>query len=135
MKHDEDVAQLVECRTSSLLTCSSLVRQGIFLPELTFSADSGVCTPLCAVACINICFHVKDLVVHESSLDYGNTETPSMHHRLGSTTVAAGFPWEKRPKLLMGEIPVGRCSCERKSFVTSEEKSGRKFKVTDCLPH
>ena len=37
-------------------------------------------------------------------MDYGNTETPSMHHRLGSATLSqlvfAGegnpnFPWEK----------------------------------------
>ena len=42
-------------------------RDFFFLPESTFSADSlsyGVRTPPCAIACINICAHVRDLVVH-----------------------------------------------------------------------
>ena len=44
----------------------SPVRRGIFLPESTFSADSLTCvrTPMCANACVNICAHVKDPVVH-----------------------------------------------------------------------
>ena len=43
----------------------SPVRQGIFLPESTFSADSLTCVrPLpCAIACIDFCAHVKDPVV------------------------------------------------------------------------
>ena len=41
------------------------MQQGIFSPESTFSADSLTCvrTPLCAIASINVCAHVKDLVV------------------------------------------------------------------------
>ena len=61
----QDVAQLVRpshrrCRFDSPM------RQGIFLPESTFNADSLTCvrTPPCAIACINICAHVKDPVVH-----------------------------------------------------------------------
>ena len=44
----------------------SPVRQEIFLPESTFSEDflTYVRTPPCAIACINICAHVKDSVVH-----------------------------------------------------------------------
>ena len=44
----------------------SPVRQGIFLPESTFSADSLTCvrTSPCAIACIYICAHVKDPVVN-----------------------------------------------------------------------
>ena len=44
----------------------SPMRQGIFFPESTLSADSllGVRTPPCSVACINICAHVEDPVVH-----------------------------------------------------------------------
>ena len=44
----------------------SPVWQGIFLPESTFSADSITCVhkPPCAIACINICVHVKDPVAH-----------------------------------------------------------------------
>ena len=58
----------------------------------------------CAIACIYICMHVKDPVVHQSSEDYGNTKTPSMHPRLGSATLSQlafpgegnpNFPWEK----------------------------------------
>ena len=41
------------------------MQQGIFLPESTFSADSnGVCAPLRAIACIKVCAHVEDPVVH-----------------------------------------------------------------------
>ena len=42
------------------------VRQGIFLPESIFSADSlyGVRIPPCAIACIYNCAHIKDLEVH-----------------------------------------------------------------------
>ena len=67
----------------------------------------GVHTPLCAIACISICAHVKHPVAHVTVVDYGHTETPSMHCRLGSMTVAAGFPREKQPRFFMGEIPVG----------------------------
>ena len=37
----------------------------VFLPESTFSANSLTCvhTPPCAIACINICAHVKDPIV------------------------------------------------------------------------
>ena len=40
----------------------SPVRQGIFLPESTFSADFLTVSvhPPCAIACIYICAHVKD---------------------------------------------------------------------------
>ena len=37
-----------------------------------------------------------------------------MHCRLGSTTVAAGFPQEKQLKFPMGEIPLGQYSCKKK---------------------
>ena len=38
----------------------------IFLPESTFSADSLTCVRAhpCSIACINICGHVKDALVH-----------------------------------------------------------------------
>ena len=40
----------------------------VFLPESTFSANSLTCvhTPPCAIACINICAHVTDPVIHVS---------------------------------------------------------------------
>ena len=42
-----------------------LVRQGIFLLDLTFSSDSLTVSvqPLCAIGCTYICVHVKDPVV------------------------------------------------------------------------
>ena len=46
-------------------------------------------------------------------MDYGNTKTPSMHCRLGSMTVAAGFLQGRQPKFPMGEIPFGQYSCKK----------------------
>ena len=54
----------------------------------------------CATACIKICAHFKIPLV------------PSMHRRLGSMIVTAGFPRGKQPKFPMGEIPVGQYSCK-----------------------
>ena len=47
-------------------------------------------------------------------MDYGNTKTPSMYWRLGSTTVAAGFSQGRQPESPMGEIPLGQYSCKKK---------------------
>ena len=64
-----DVAQFVQYRTGTLPTqvrFPGADRQGIFLQKSTFSADSStvsVHNP-CAIACIYICVHVKDPVVH-----------------------------------------------------------------------
>ena len=59
----------------------------------------------CAIACINICVHVKDPVLHvRVRWMHGNTKTPSMHSRFGSTTLSQlaspgesnpNFPWEE----------------------------------------
>ena len=57
-------------------------------------------------------------------MDFGNTETPSMHCRLGNATVAAGFPRGKRPKFPMGEIPMGQCSYKKKEKKINEAKIG-----------
>ena len=58
-----------------------------------------VCTPQCAITCINICVHVKDPVVHvRVPWIIKNTDTPSMHRRLGSTTLSQlAFPGESNP--------------------------------------
>ena len=59
-----DVVRLIRASDRHATDADSLVRQGIFLAESTFSADSfGVRTPLCAIAYINICAHDKDYVV------------------------------------------------------------------------
>ena len=65
-----DVAQLLERRTGTPLThvlYSSAARLLLFFfPGVNFQIrlSYGVCVPPCAVACINICAHVRDPVVH-----------------------------------------------------------------------
>ena len=46
---------------------------------------------------------VKDRVVHVSSVDYGNTETYSMHHRLGSATLSQLLSSGKAVRIFLGE--------------------------------
>ena len=62
-----------------------------FLPRVNFQCriSFGVRTPTCAIACINICAHVKDPVVHVRVRWIMAAQTPSTPQRLGSTTVAA----------------------------------------------
>ena len=62
-----------------------------FLPRVNFQCriSFGVRTPTCAIACINICGHVKDPVVHVRVRWIMAAQTPSTPQRLGSTTVAA----------------------------------------------
>ena len=62
-----DIAQLVEHQTVTLLmqvqfpgTARDFLSGVNSLCRLSF----GVCTLLCAIACTNICPHVKDVVVH-----------------------------------------------------------------------
>ena len=50
-----------------------------------------------------------------------------MHSRLGSMTVAAGFPEGKQPELPMGEIPLGQYSCKN---VFKKKKKGERGRST-----
>ena len=59
---------------------------------------------------LHLCACYRSCSPCQSLVDYGNIKTPSMHHRLGSTTVTVGFPQGKQPKFSMREIPVGQCS-------------------------
>ena len=62
-----DVAQLVEHQTVTPLTQVRLPDAARdFSPGVNFQRrlSCGVHTPPCAIACINICAHVKDPVVH-----------------------------------------------------------------------
>ena len=62
-----DVAQLVKHRTGTLLTQVRIPGAARdFFPRVSFQCrlSYGVRTPPCARACINICAHVRDLVVH-----------------------------------------------------------------------
>ena len=76
-----DVAQLVEHRTGTSLTqirFPGAARD--FSPSVKFQCrlSYSVRTPPCANACIYICAHFKDPLVHvKSSLGYGITKTPS----------------------------------------------------------
>ena len=95
---EENVVQLVECWTSTPLRQVWFpVRPGIFLPESTFSADSLM---------VSVHPHVQPHALSpcQSSVDYGNTKTSNMDHRLGSMTVAAGFLQGKQPEFTTGEI-------------------------------
>ena len=92
-----DVARLVERRTGTLPTqvrLSGAARD--FSPRVNFQCrlSYDVRTPLCAVACIYICAHVKDPVVHVRVRWMKETlKTPSMHRRLGSATLSQlAFP-------------------------------------------
>ena len=95
--------------------CSSLVEHRTVMP-LTQVPVSGTANPfsprvnhqcrlsyVCAyapraIACINICAHVKDPVDHVSSVDNGSTKIPSMHRKLGSATLSQlAFPGESNP--------------------------------------
>ena len=85
-----------------------------FSPKVSFQCrlSYGVHTPPCAIECIKICAHVKDLAVHvKSSVDYRNTKTPSLRRSWGSTTLSQlAFPGEKQPGFPMGKIPMGQYS-------------------------
>ena len=62
VKMGRNVALLVECQTGMLLRQVRFPSAAShFLPESTFSAGSLVVSvqPLCAIACINICVHIK----------------------------------------------------------------------------
>ena len=64
-----------------------------------------------------ICAYIEDPVAHvKSSVDYGNTKTPTMHHRFGSVTVTAGFPQRRQPEFPMGEIQLLRKKRKKRDF-------------------
>ena len=101
------LAQLVERRT---VTPRRQVRFPIaardFFPRVNFQCrlSYGVLTPPCAIANTTSVRTLKILQSIQSSVEYENTKAPSMHRRLGSTTLSQlafrgesnpNFPWEK----------------------------------------
>ena len=67
-------------------------------------------TPMCNHMHLHLCARYGSRCPCQSSVDYGNTKTPSVHRRLGSATlrrVAAGFPRGRQPEFPMGVIPNG----------------------------
>ena len=60
-------------------------------------------------------------------MDYGNTQTPSRHSRLGSATLSQlAFPGEKQPEFPIGEIPLGQYSCKKAEKKKEEEEKTTK---------
>ena len=97
-----DLAQLVEHRTGTQpaqVRFPAAARD--FSPRVHFQyrLSYGVRTLPCAIACINICAHVKDPVVHVRVQWIMETlKTASMHRKLGSTTLSQlAFSGEGNP--------------------------------------
>ena len=97
-----DVAQLVRASDRHATDAGSIPRCGKgFFSMSQCRLSYGVRTPPCAIAWIYICAHVKKSCSPcQSSVDYGNTKTPSMHPGLGSATLLQlAFPGEGTPNL------------------------------------
>ena len=95
-----DVAKLVEHWTGMSLTQVWFPAAARDLsPGVSFQCtlSYGVCTPPCAVACINICVRVKDPVVHVRI----RWITETLKH----------IGWVGR--LCLGEIPLGQYTCKK----------------------
>ena len=62
-------------------------------------------------------------------MDYGNTRIPSIHRRLGSTTLSQlAFPREKQPKFPMGEVSMGQHKCKKKKKIKERKKEVNTFR-------
>ena len=97
-----DVAQLVEHRTGTPPTqvrFSGAARY--FSPRVNFQCrlSDDVRTARCTIACIDICAHVRDPVVHVRVRWIMETlKHLSMHCRLGGATLSQlAFPGESKP--------------------------------------
>ena len=111
-----DVAQLAEHHTRMPLTQVQIPGAARdFSPSVNFQCmlSYSVRTPPCAIACINICAHVKDPVVHVRV----RWITETLKHpactvgwvvRLCRSWIFRG----KQPEFPMGEIPTGQYSCK-----------------------
>ena len=115
-----DVAQLVDRRTSTPLRqvrFPGAARD--FSPRVNFQCrlSYGVRTPPCATACINICAHVKNPVVHVRVRWIMETLkhqacTVGWVAQLCRSWLSSG---KKQPEFPMGEFPVGQYSCKIKN--------------------
>ena len=66
-------------------------------------------TPLCNCMHLHLCARYRSRSPCQRSVNYGNTKTPSMYCRLGSTTlVEAGFLKGKGPEFSVKEILTGQ---------------------------
>ena len=79
----------------------------------------GVHTPSCAMACIKLCAHVKDPVVHVRVWWIVETlKDPACTVGRVERLCCSWLPQGKQPEFAMGEIPKGQQSCknERKKL-------------------
>ena len=107
----------------------SLVRQGIFLLQSTFSADS---------LAVSIHPHVQShafttvctLKILQSMSEFdglGKHQYTQYALQVGQrNSVAAGFPQGRQPEFSMGEIPLGQYSC--KNAMTTSTKTMQNLK-------
>ena len=105
-KRGGDVAQLLEHRTGTPPTqvrFPGAARD--FSPRVIFQCrlSYGVGTPPCAIACIYVCAHVKDPVVHVRV--WWITET--LKHPACTGGWVAGFPPGKATRISHGRNPYG----------------------------
>ena len=113
-----DVAQLVERQTSMALR--QVRFPGVkrdFSPRVNFQyrLSYGVHTSPCAIACVNICLHVKDPVVHvRVQWITGTVKHPACtvgwvallcHSWLSLGKENLSFSWAKQSEFPMEEIP------------------------------
>ena len=119
----------LEHQTGTLLTqVRFLGAARDFSPRVNFQCrlSYGVRTPLCAIACTNICAHVKDPVVHARIRWIRETlKHQACHRRQGSATLSQlDFRGENEPEFPMGQMPSyfpfprsGRCTVKRNIFL------------------
>ena len=105
-----DVAQLVEYRTGTLPTqvrFPGAARH--FFSQSPLSVQTALrCpyTPVCNRMHLHLCARYRSRSPCQSSVDYGNTKTPSMHRRLDSATLLQlAFPREGNPNF-PGRNPI-----------------------------
>ena len=112
---------MVEHRTGTPLTQVRVPgAANDFSPRVNFQCRLSNCvrTPSCAIACINICAHVKDPVVHVRVRWIMETlkhpaRTVGWVARLCRSWLSRG----RRPKFPMGEIPLGQMSSAPSSLL------------------
>ena len=110
-----DVAQLVRAWDRHAADAGSIPRCGKgFFSQSQLSLQTFLRCPHtpCAIACINICVHGKDPVVHVRVRWIKETlKTSSMHRGLGIATLSQlALPMESNPNFAMREIPSGQHS-------------------------
>ena len=122
-----DVAQLVEYRTGTLPTqvrFPGAARH--FFSRSPLSVQTALrClyTPVCNRMHLHLCARYRSRSPCQSSVDYGNTKTPSMHRRLGSATPYRWLSPGKATRISRRRIPKGTIQLKKKKLGKREKKS------------